>query len=43
MKNLRTRPEDKDNRIFLFVRCDKNDKDGTKNFYFLDEIEVRGI
>lgn len=34
--------EDADNRIFLFVRRDKNDN-GPKNFYFLGEVEAEGI
>ena len=33
-------PEDKDNRIYLFVR--KNKDDGRKEFYFLGEIEAEG-
>ena len=34
-------PEDKDNRIFLFVRKNKDDKE-TKEFYFLGEIYAEG-
>lgn len=33
--------EDKDNRIFLFVRKNKNDKE-KKKFYFLGEIYAEG-
>lgn len=34
-------PEDKDNRIFLFVRKNKDDDDA-KEFYFLGEIHAEG-
>ena len=33
--------EDKDNRILLFVRKNKNDKEA-KDFYFLGEIYAQG-
>ena len=33
-------PDDKDNRIFLFVRKNKDDKEA-KEFYFLGEMEAR--
>ena len=33
--------EDRDNRIFLFVRKNKNDKEA-KEFYFLGEIYAKG-
>lgn len=35
-------PEDKDNRIFLFVRRNKEDKGEAKAFYFLGEVEAQG-
>ena len=35
-------PVDKGNRIYLFIRRDKNDNDGAKSFYFLGEIEAQG-
>lgn len=35
------RPEDRDNRLFLFVRRNKNDNEA-KAFYFLGEIEAAG-
>ena len=31
-----------DNRIYLFMRRDKNDKNAAKYFYFLGEIEAKG-
>ena len=34
--------EEADNRIFLFMRRDKNDKDTAKYFYFLGEIKAQG-
>ena len=34
-------PEDKDNRIFLFVRKNKDDNEA-KEFYFLGEINAHG-
>lgn len=34
--------EDKDNRIYLFVRRNKKDQGEAKAFYFLGEIEARG-
>ncbi len=34
-------PEDKDNKILLFVRKDKNDKEA-KEFYFLGEVFAQG-
>ena len=37
----KTGPEDKDNKIYLFVRKNKDDKE-TKEFYFLGEIEAKG-
>ncbi len=35
-------PEDKDNRILLFVRRNKEDKGEAKAFYFLGEVEAQG-
>ena len=35
------RPEDRDNRLFLFVRRNKNDNEA-KAFYFLGEIRAIG-
>ena len=35
-------PEDRDNRIFLFVRRNKEDKGEAKAFYFLGEVEAHG-
>lgn len=35
-------PEDKDNRILLFVRRNKEDKGEAKAFYFLGEVEAHG-
>lgn len=32
------KPEDKDNRIYLFVRRDKKDKGEAQSFYFLGEV-----
>ena len=41
--HLYTRPpEDKDNRILLFVRRNKEDKGEAKAFYFLGEVEAQG-
>ena len=37
----RRRPEDRDNRIFLFVRKDK-EADERKDFYFLGEMDAEG-
>ena len=37
----RRKPEDRDNRIYLFVRKNKDDKDA-KEFYFLGEITAEG-
>lgn len=34
--------EDRDNRIFLFVRRNKEDKGEAKAFYFLGEVEAQG-
>ena len=35
-------PEDKDNRILVFVRRNKEDKGEAKAFYFLGEVEAQG-
>ena len=35
-------PEDRDNKIYLFIRKNKDDKENAKEFYFLGEIYAAG-